>query len=324
MEATDRHGGSHRLRRSCLAFLVVGLFVATLAADARGQTTETLAQVTLTVVVTGDGEVVSSPEGISCPTDCSGTFDADTTVTLTASPGIGELEGWGDACAGTTGSECQVPLSGDQTASVAFTSPQPPPPPPPGPQPGPPPPPVGPIGNEIDRIIEGLQFGNIAFNSPTELTVGETAVIQLLISGGRPIQDLKQEITALGEREGARIRVSEVVEARLTGLGFEIQAISDERQPVGQAGTTRWSWEIEPTKDGPLRLHLTVSAIVNVRGEQSMYTIQTFERTMQVDVRWSDRVSGFVGDNWQWLWTAIFLPVGAWLLQRRRKAKAAT
>jgi hypothetical protein len=59
---------------------------------------------------------------------------------------------------------------------------------------------------------------------------------------------------------------------------------------------------------------------VNVGGTESTYTVQTFERVLEIDVAWSDRVSGFLSGNWQWLWTAILLPVGAWLLQRRRRA----
>ncbi|HEV2951214.1 MAG TPA: hypothetical protein VGZ51_03830, partial [Actinomycetota bacterium] len=322
MEATGRRGGSQLLTRFVLAFLLVAVIGVALAPGAR-------AQATLTITVEGDGQVLISPGGISCSDTCSPTFDEGETVTLTASAGIGELAGWTGACEGVDGTKCTLEdVSGDLAAGATFTSPQPPPGPPPGPPPPvpppgppPPPPPPGAIPNEIDRILEELRFGNIAFNAPTELQVGETAVIELLISGGRPVGQLKGEIRELGERAGARIRISDLMEARLTGLGFRIQAISDERQPVGRSGVTRWSWEIEPVEAGSKDLHLTVSAIVNVRGTESTYTIQTFERTLAVDVAWSERVSGFVGDNWQWLWTAILIPVAAWVVQRRRRAR---
>ena len=328
METVHRGGwGSHRLARLALGFLLAGLVAGAAAPAPRaGQTgtvttdtATTSARVSLTVTVEGDGEVVSDPAGIACPGACSATFDAGTTVTLTANPGSGEFRGWDGACGGTD-TQCGFQMEGDASVAAAFTStqpPPPPPPPPPGPGPGPPPPP------NIDVILEGLTFANVAFNAPTELHLGDTAVIELLVSGERPIRELKEEIRERGEREGGRIQVSDVVEARLTGLGFRIQAISDERQPVRRAGVTRWSWEIEPVETGALRLHLTISAIVDVAGSESTYTIETFRRELDVRVTWSERVSGFVGSNWQWLWTAILLPIGAWLLQRRRKAKAA-
>ena len=317
MEATGDRGGSRPLMRFALVFVLLGVLVAALAAPARGQ-------IVVTVTVEGEGQVVSSPEGISCPETCSFTFPDGTEVTLSASAAVGEFEAWGGACVGSPGTECQLPTGGDVAVTASFTSPQPPPPPPPGPGPPPPPPgppgPPGPPPDDIDEILQGLGLGNVAFNAPRELQSGETAVIELLVSRERPIRELQGEITALGEREGAQIRLSNLIEARLTGLGFKIQAVSDERQPVSRRDITRWRWEIEPVRTGRQRLHLTVSAIVNVGGTESTYTVQTFERVLEIDVAWSDRVSGFLSGNWQWLWTAILLPVGAWLLQRRRRA----
>jgi hypothetical protein len=330
MEATGHAGGPHLLVRLALA-LVVALALAASFAQAAS------AQVSLSVTMSGDGQVVSSPGGIECPGACSATFDEGTTVTLTAQPGSDVLADWGGACEGTEGPECTLVVESDLSVAATFSSgdgsgPPPPPPiapPPPSPEPPTPPPPTGPppspspLLDEIDRILEGLPVANIAFNAPTELQLGETTVIQLLISGRRPIRQLQRRITALGEREGARIKVSNQVEARLSGLGFRVQAITPERQAVSGAGVTEWRWEIEPTDAGTRRLHLTVAAVIDVRGTQSTHTIRTFERVMNVEVTWSDRVSGFVGDNWQWLWTAILLPLAALVLRRRRKAKPA-
>ena len=59
-----------------------------------------------------------------------------------------------------------------------------------------------------------------------------------------------------------------------------------------------------------------------VDGERRARTVQTFERTLVIDVPWTSRVSGFVDDNWQWLWSAILVPVGLWVLQRRRRTRS--
>jgi hypothetical protein len=33
------------------------------------------------------------------------------------------------------------------------------------------------------------------------------------------------------------------------------------------------------------------------------------------------RAGGFVSNNWQWLWTAILIPVAGWLVQRFNRKK---
>jgi hypothetical protein len=300
---------------------------------------------TLTVHVSGQGEVTSSPPGIQCPPVCAAVFEAGTTVTLTATAGDEfVLDGWAGSCPGASGVTCQLGVDVVSEVEAEFVpldiAPGPPPPPtrppappppvgpPPDPTPPPPPPAPepepGPSPSEfgaIDRIIARLPRANAAFNAPTALALGESAVVQLRLSAQKSIRELKEEITALGEKEGANIKVSERMEARLTGLGFEIEAVTPETQGVSGQETTEWKWEIEPTETGTQRLHLTLTALIEVDGQASPRTVRTFERMLVVDVALSTRVSQFVGDNWQWLWTAILIPLAGWLVRRRMQPR---
>jgi NOL1/NOP2/fmu family ribosome biogenesis protein len=68
----------------------------------------------------GGGAVASSPAGIDCGTDCTETYLAGTSVTLTATPAAGSVfMGWGSACAGQ-GNPCTVVLNGDVAVSADF------------------------------------------------------------------------------------------------------------------------------------------------------------------------------------------------------------
>jgi Divergent InlB B-repeat domain len=288
----------------------------------------------LVVEIAGDGRVTSTPSGIDCPPACSASFPEGTNVTLLAASGEGAVfDGWGGTCGGID-ETCELTLNADTAVEASFAeesptttgvSPPPPgppppgPPPPPQPPPGPPPPPGQPPFAEIDRVIQRLPWANIAFNAPTTLTLGESVVVELLLSAEQPIGRLEKEITALGKRKGARIRASDRMEARLTGLGFEIEAVTPETQGVAGEGVTQWKWEVKPTETGAQRLHLTLSAIIQVRGNDSPRTVRTFEQTLVVDVTWRARLSKFVGDNWQWLWTAILIPIVGWALGRRAR-----
>jgi hypothetical protein len=179
----------------------------------------------------------------------------------------------------------------------------------------------------IDQILATLPLANIAFNAPPTLRLGHSAVIQLFLSMQHSIEQLQATINAVGESEGASIRVSPEMEARLSGVGFKIEAITAEVQAISERDRTEWKWEIEPTKAGRQNLHLTLSAILDVANNHVRRTVRTFERTIEVDevvVPWPQRLSQFAKDNWQWLWAAIVIPVGGWIvgwLRKRRKEK---
>jgi hypothetical protein len=151
--------------------------------------------------------------------------------------------------------------------------------------------------------------------------LGETGEIQLLLSLRDSIQKVQAQITEIGERAGARVRVSAEMEARLTGLGFRIEAVTPERQAISSSDSTEWRWQIEPTKTGTHRLHLTLSALVHLGNGDHERTIRTFERTLEIRVTWMRRLKDFVGGNWQWLSATILVPAGAWTRRSLRKRR---
>jgi len=220
-----------------------------------------------------------------------------------------------DTTASTTTEETTTEESTTEETTTADTTPRPPPP-----QPTP-----DPLFAEIDRALEALRLASIAFNAPTALRKDESAVIQLLLSLKKPVRDLQAELTEIGEREGARVRVSPIVEARLTGSGFKIEAITRERQAVSSTADTEWTWEIKAMEAGSYRLHLTLSALIAVEGDRAPRAIRTFDRTIVIHVTWEERILGFVGDNVEWLWAAIIAPLAGLVLGiwRRRKGQRA-
>lgn len=81
--------------------------------------TEVASEHTLTVSVTGNGSVTSSPSGINCGNDCEETYAADTQVTLTAAPETGyRLQSWGGDCSGNT--SCVVTMDSAQSVTATF------------------------------------------------------------------------------------------------------------------------------------------------------------------------------------------------------------
>jgi hypothetical protein len=76
----------------------------------------------LSVAVTGTGTVRSQPAGIDCGSTCNASFAANTSVSLSATPGAGQVfTGWGGACTGAAGT-CTVTMSQARSVSAVFAA----------------------------------------------------------------------------------------------------------------------------------------------------------------------------------------------------------
>jgi hypothetical protein len=166
--------------------------------------------------------------------------------------------------------------------------------------------------SEIDRLLEGLQSANIAYNAPETLGYGRTFVIKLELSANKTPEELAGTIHEPGPTETATVKISNEMDARLTGEQFEIKAVRPERQAVSATGT-EWTWNIKPRELGPQKLHLTLDAVLKIDNHESTYTLKTFDRTIGVNVVWPETWFVFFGKYWQWIVTTIVIPFVVWI-----------
>jgi hypothetical protein len=76
---------------------------------------------TLSIVKTGSGSgtVTSSPAGISCGINCSASYTAGSSITLTATPDVGSVfTGWTGGCSGT--GTCEVSMTSAKSVTASF------------------------------------------------------------------------------------------------------------------------------------------------------------------------------------------------------------
>jgi hypothetical protein len=75
---------------------------------------------TLSKIGAGSGTVTSNPAGINCGSDCSETYNYNTSVTLTAAAATGStFTSWGGACSGT--GTCTVTMDAAKSVTADFT-----------------------------------------------------------------------------------------------------------------------------------------------------------------------------------------------------------
>jgi hypothetical protein len=178
-----------------------------------------------------------------------------------------------------------------------------------------------------DRALKYLHDANIAFSTPQKINRDETADVVLVLSRKESINALKGAIGAdvTGGREGAAIQTASRMEAKLSGLGFDITPATGVVQAVGTQDRVMWTWQVRPKATGPQTLTLTLTAKLDKHGVADK-TLQAFTRRIEVEVTPTQVVGDFVGRSWQWLWGAILVPLAAagraWYSSRKRKEQA--
>ena len=98
---------------------------------------------------------------------------------------------------------------------------------------------------------------------------------------------------------------------------FQIMAITPEVQAVSAVERTKWKWDVHPKQEGKHQLYLTLTALIDIDGQNTPRMIKTFDQSIEVSVTTPQKISLFFKNNWQWLWAAIFVPLGGWLWQRK-------
>jgi hypothetical protein len=177
--------------------------------------------------------------------------------------------------------------------------------------------------SEVDAIRAALERASIAFNVPTPIKHDTTVEVQLLLSVSKSAPQLIQEVEGYGLRESAEVRVSRRVRAELMGSGFDIKPTTPLDQAIPSSEDVEWKWDIKAvTRDPRAVLHLSISSLALVDGATTPAWHRTFDRWIEIEITAQQRLEHFVGQNWQWLWAAILVPIAGWGWRLLRASRA--
>lgn len=158
----------------------------------------------------------------------------------------------------------------------------------------------------VDDALDRLEMGRLAFNAPEQMTMHHPQVVHLVLSGLKSSEELTLLVREAGPVETADVRMAEIMEAQLQGAAFRIGSLTPAEQAVSARDPTEWKWEVEPLQTGPQRLHLTLTALLQVDG-RTVRRAMTFERQIEVEVA-TGRAS------WVWPAAALLLASAAGLV----------
>ena len=174
----------------------------------------------------------------------------------------------------------------------------------------------------LDDVLDDLEFGNIVFNAPKKMQLGESERIELLLSPTKSIKELQTELENQIDIESANITIANRMEAHLSGRSFEIEPIISERQAISSRRTAQWLWDVIPTESGILTLRLSLTVYVELNNKEENYPVETFERDIKVEVSPLKRISIIFTSIWQflsgmdWFWTVIIIPLAIFLWRK--------
>ncbi|MGF6444421.1 hypothetical protein [Paraburkholderia youngii] len=172
-----------------------------------------------------------------------------------------------------------------------------------------------------DALVAAMQPANLAFGVPTAINLDDTPKIDLKIDLHKSKHELEQSVAGEGIPTSDTIKVSESMIAHLTSDDFTITPISPEAQSLSSTATTTWEWEIKPKTWGKLGLKLVLDAELGTGSADKKRFLQAYAKDIEVQVwpvHWR-RIQDFATNNWQWLWTALLVPVAAWIYKKQKR-----
>ena len=177
--------------------------------------------------------------------------------------------------------------------------------------------PVSTSTETVDEVLSQLVLGNVAFNSPEKINIEDTVSIKVVLSPNEAEAVLLDRVDEPGTKVSESLQVSNLMEARLSGEGFKIVAVTKERQAIS-SGVTEWIWDVTPLAEGKRQLTLTIDALITINGEVVPKTLRTFRKPIEVEVTNTQKVSGMLNEHGKWLWSTLLVPIFGWVFKKRK------
>jgi hypothetical protein len=181
---------------------------------------------------------------------------------------------------------------------------------------------------EIDRAVQSLATGKIAFESPLKMKLNETKVVEVRIAE-KLNQDLTGGLATSGHVQVEDIKVGPLMAATLKGSAFQITSITKEEQVIASDSPTPWSWSIRPLDWGKQTLYLDVCVRLQLRNQREERRCSpVYQRDVVVEVAPIYAATHFINNNATWTLgtvgsgaSVLFGALIAWMKKRGRKHK---
>ena len=169
---------------------------------------------------------------------------------------------------------------------------------------------------DASPVIPRPVLGSGVIRVPTKMKQGRDSIARLIVSPDDLTTLLKDPEVTKGNADvqGTRenIHLTPKMRARLSGSGFSIEPKDFQDQAVKQGDPTVWVWTVVPEEAGGHTLVFTLEGLMMVGKQEVAIRPPALTVPVEVDVN----PLYFVERHWQWLLTAIIIPVAGFFGKR--------
>jgi hypothetical protein len=165
-------------------------------------------------------------------------------------------------------------------------------------------------GKELEIQLEQLVQGRILFNPPERMDVGEESLVEVRISRNIT-DDIGRGLLGKGKIELHDVQIGPFMTVKLNGgEAFEVKNRTPEDQFISPRDYTQWSYDVKALNAGTQTLFLAVGIRIKFEhgGEEKRF-YPLYEKRIDVHVNVARSISEFWNHNWQWLGSAILIPL---------------
>jgi len=169
----------------------------------------------------------------------------------------------------------------------------------------------------ISRKLDNL----LVFHVDDTMNLKETYRATLALARNAALDPLIQSVLRESEASDdsvivdSTIQLGKRVRAKLLDVGprddksFRIEPFGTDEQNLDKTKERYWQWNIEPLKEGPHKLLLTVEVIYGDNNEMNLPARNIPIIIFAKKVSFSTKVGNFFSNYWQWVITGILLPI---------------
>lgn len=181
------------------------------------------------------------------------------------------------------------------------------------------------------------KFDNLlVFHANDTMNLNETYRATLAVARNAALDPLIQSVLRESEATDNKVIIDSItklgkrIRANLRDVGptrdksFIIEPFGTDEQNLDKTKERYWQWNIEPLKEGPHKLRLSVEVILGDGNELNLPARNIPVIIFGKKVSFATKVGNFFSNYWQWIITGIFLPIFiAWLTTRIKQPNVA-
>jgi len=171
----------------------------------------------------------------------------------------------------------------------------------------------------------------LVFHADDTMQVNKTYLASLALARNAALGPIKMKVLEISDATDDNVIVDTTIQlgkrmkAKLMDLSprnnksFEIVQIGEDEQNLSKTNESIWQWNIEPLKEGQHKLKLSIQVILSDDDKINLPTKDIPVTIFAQKISVGTKIANFFSKYWQWIVTAIFLPIFIALLTNRIK-----